>query len=99
VFAEPDIVVDRRWGEAKTSADAIGQVLLDHGLGPDRPLLILSGSSLGHLEMLLGAYTAGVPASPVSAAYSLPSQDHDRISGRTPRGDAGEITDTGYVNR
>jgi feruloyl-CoA synthase len=67
------------WAEARASADALAQALLDRGLGPDRPLMVLSGNSLPHLELLLGAYTAGVPVLPVSVAYSLLSRDHDRI--------------------
>jgi feruloyl-CoA synthase len=67
------------WGEARRRADTIAQALLEHGLGPERPLLILSGNSIEHLLMLLGAYTAGVPAVPLSTAYSLLSRDHERV--------------------
>jgi feruloyl-CoA synthase len=67
------------YGEAVAAADAIGQGLLDLGLGPDRPLLILSGNGVDHLLMTLAAMTAGVPAAPVSVAYSLQSRDHARI--------------------
>jgi feruloyl-CoA synthase len=67
------------WGEARSRADAIAQALLEHGLGPERPLLVLSGNSLEHLLMLLGAYTAGVPVVPLSTAYSLLSRDHERV--------------------
>ena len=68
-----------RYGNAVAAADSIGQALLDRGLGPDRPLLVLSGNSIDHLMMTLGAMSAGVPVAPVSAAYSLQSHDHDRI--------------------
>ena len=67
------------WGEARERADAVAQALLDHGLGPDRPLMILSGNSLEHLVMTLAAYTAGVPVLPISTAYSLLSADHRRL--------------------
>ena len=67
------------YGEAATAADSIGQALLDLGLGPDRPLLILSGNSVDHLLVMLGAMTAGIPVAPVSVAYSLQSRDHARI--------------------
>ena len=67
------------YGEAVAAADAIGQALLDLGLGPDRPLLILSGNSVDHLLVTLGAMTAGIPVAPVSVAYSLQSRDHARI--------------------
>src|SRR4051812_29984619 len=68
-----------RWGEARERADAIAQALLDHGLGPRRPLMVLSGNSLEHLLLTLGAYTAGVPILPISTAYSLLSGDHARL--------------------
>jgi feruloyl-CoA synthase len=64
---------------AVAAADAIGQALLGLGLGPGRPLLILSGNSVDHLLMMLGAMTAGIPVAPVSVAYSLQSRDHARI--------------------
>ncbi len=67
------------YGEAVAAADAIGQALLEQGLGPQRPLLILSGNGVDHLLMTLGAMTAGIPAAPVSVAYSLQSRDHARI--------------------
>ena len=67
------------YGEAAAAADAIGQGLLDRGLGPGRPLLVLSGNSVDHLLVTLGAMTAGVPVAPVSVAYSLQSHDHARI--------------------
>jgi acyl-CoA synthetase (AMP-forming)/AMP-acid ligase II len=67
------------YGQAVAAARAIGQGLLDRGLGPDRPLLVLSGNSVDHLLVTLGALTAGVPVAPVSAAYSLASHDHARI--------------------
>jgi feruloyl-CoA synthase len=67
------------WGDARQRADAIAQALLDHGLGPERPLMILSGNSTAHLLLTLGAYTAGVPVLPVSTAYSLVTRDHERI--------------------
>jgi feruloyl-CoA synthase len=67
------------YGAAVAAADAIGQALLERGLGPRRPLLILSGNGVSHLLMTLGAMTAGIPAAPVSVAYSLQSRDHARI--------------------
>jgi feruloyl-CoA synthase len=69
----------RTYGQAVAAADAIGQALLDRGLGPGRPLLLLSGNSVDHLLVTLGAMTAGVPVAPVSVAYSLQSRDHARI--------------------
>jgi feruloyl-CoA synthase len=67
------------YGAAVRAADGIGQALLDLGLGPDRPLMILSGNSVDHLLLTLGVMTAGIPAAPGSVAYSLQSKDHQRI--------------------
>ena len=79
------------YGEARARADALGQSLLELGLGPDRPLLVLSGNSLEHLVVTLGAYTAGVPVVPISVAYSLMSADHARIRA------IAELVDPGLV--
>jgi len=67
------------YGGAVAAADSIGQALLDRGLGPDRPLLVLSGNGVDHMLMTLAAMTVGVPVAPVSVAYSLQSEDHARI--------------------
>jgi feruloyl-CoA synthase len=67
------------YGAADAAARAIGQALLERGLGPGRPLLVLSGNSINHLLVTLGAMTAGIPVAPVSVAYSLQSRDHARI--------------------
>lgn len=69
----------RTYGEVRAAADAIGQALLDRELSAERPLMILSGNSIGHLELTLGALTVGVPVVPISVAYSLRSTDHARI--------------------
>jgi feruloyl-CoA synthase len=67
------------YGEAAAAADAIGEALLRMGLGAGRPLLILSGNSINHLLMTLGAMTAGIPVAPVNIADSLRSTDHARL--------------------
>ena len=41
--------------------------------------MILSGNSLEHLLVSLGAYAARTPVMPISVAYSLMSSDHARI--------------------
>src|ERR1039457_1385719 len=67
------------YGAAVAAAEAIGQALLEQGLGSGRPLVVLSGNSVDHLLVTLGAMTAGLPVAPVSVAYSLQSRDHARI--------------------
>lgn len=65
--------------EALEKARSIGQALLDRGLGVDRPVAILSENGLEHALVALGAMYAGIPHCPVSPAYSLVSQDYDKL--------------------
>ena len=67
------------YGDARSIACAIGAGLLDMGLGPDRPLLILSENSLEHALLGIACAYVGVPYAPVSPAYSLVSKDHSKL--------------------
>src|SRR5215472_14027116 len=67
------------YGEANAHANAVAQALIERGLGPDAPLMILSGNSIRHAVMMLGAMKARVPVAPVSIAYSLMSGDHGKL--------------------
>ena len=67
------------YGEMDARANAIAQALLTRGLGPDAPLMVLSGNSIAHGSMMLGAMKARVPVAPVSVAYSLMSGDHGKL--------------------
>ncbi|HSM94836.1 MAG TPA: AMP-binding protein, partial [Rhizomicrobium sp.] len=67
------------YGEANARANAVAQALLNRGLGADTPLMILSGNSITHAVMMLGAMKARVPLAPVSVAYSLMSGDHSKL--------------------
>ena len=67
------------YAAARAKARALGAALLDLGLGPDRPLLILSENSLEHALLGLAAIYVGVPYAPLATAYSLVSQDHGRL--------------------
>ena len=69
------------YGAARNAAKAIGSSLLDMGLGPDRPLLILSENSLEHGQIALACLYVGIPFAPVSPAYSLISKDHAKLKG------------------
>ena len=65
--------------EALDAARSIGQALVDRGLNADRPLAILSENSLEHAMLALGAMYVGIPYCAVSPAYSLVSQDFDKL--------------------
>ena len=67
------------YGAARTAARQIGSTLLQMGLGPDRPLLILSGNSLEHGLLGAACFYVGIPFAPVSPAYSLVSKDHGKL--------------------
>jgi feruloyl-CoA synthase len=67
------------YGEATATVDALSQALIDRGLGPGRPVMILSGNSLEHALLTMAAMQVGAPAAPVSPAYSLVSQDHAKL--------------------
>ena len=56
--------------EARGQARAMAVGLLDMGLGPDRPILILSGNSVGHALLAMAAQYAGVPFVPVAEQYA-----------------------------
>lgn len=64
-----------------TYAEALAQVrrlaagLLGRGLGPRRPLMVLSDNAIDNALLQLAAMDVGVPVVPVSPAYSLISQD------------------------
>src|SRR5438045_9564443 len=57
----------------------IAQALLDGGLGPERPVAILSDNSVDHALLALGAMHVGIPVTPISPAYSLMSQDFAKL--------------------
>ncbi len=67
------------YGEALRSARGIAQYLLGCGLSVERPVAILSDSDIEHLLLGLACQIAGVPYAPVSAAYSLVSQDYGKL--------------------
>ena len=65
--------------EAWTSACHIAQAIINRGLTAERPVVILSENDLEHALLSLGCLVAGVPFVPTSPAYSLISQDYDKL--------------------
>ena len=61
------------YGRAVAAADSIGQALLDRGLGPDRPLLILSGNSVDHLLITGPSWRMKGPSSSTGCRGATPS--------------------------
>ncbi|MFZ1815889.1 MAG: feruloyl-CoA synthase [Rhizobiaceae bacterium] len=69
-----------RYGEALGMVRAIGASLLERGLGPDKPLIVLSGNGVDHGLLSLAAQYVGVPVIPVAEQYSLIQGAHDRLN-------------------
>jgi feruloyl-CoA synthase len=65
--------------QAARAANGVAQALLDRGLGPDRPLMILAENGIDHGIMMLGAMHVGVPVVPVSTAYARLSLDYGKL--------------------
>ncbi len=67
------------YAQVREKARSIAQYIIDCGLSAERPIAILSGNSIEHGLIALGAMMAGVPYAPISPAYSLVSQDHAKL--------------------
>ena len=67
------------YAQARAGVDALAQALIERGLSPERPVMILSGNAIDHALLMLAGYTAGIPVAPISVAYSLQSQDHAKL--------------------
>ncbi|WP_121068316.1 feruloyl-CoA synthase [Chachezhania antarctica] len=59
------------YGEALEQARAIAAALLERGLGPDTPILIISGNSVAHGILSMAAHWVGIPTVPVAEQYAL----------------------------
>lgn len=69
------------WSAFWREVQSVAAALLEMGLGPGRPLMLLSGNSIEQAVLLMAAEYVGVPVSPVSPAYSLRSTDFIRLKG------------------
>jgi feruloyl-CoA synthase len=67
------------YAQAWATARCIAQSLVNRGLNAERPVVILSENDLEHAMLALGCLVAGVPFVPTSPAYSLISQDYDKL--------------------
>jgi feruloyl-CoA synthase len=64
---------------ALETVERIASALLERGLNQDRPVALLSDNGIDHGLLQLAALHAGIPAVPVSPAYSLLSEDHAQL--------------------
>ena len=67
------------FAQALDAARRIGQGLLNRGLSAEKPVLILSENDLEHALLALDCIYAGIAYCPTSPAYSLISQDFDKL--------------------
>ncbi len=67
------------YAETLASVRRIGQALLDRGLSPDRPVVILSGNGIDHALLALAAMYTGVLYAPVAPAYSLQAREFSAL--------------------
>jgi feruloyl-CoA synthase len=65
--------------EAYGAVRRIAQALLERGLNAQKPVAILSDNSIDHALLALGAMHVGIPAAPISPAYSLMSKDFGKL--------------------
>ena len=67
------------YAAARDTARRVARGLIDRGLAVERPVAILSGNSVDHALVGLGAMIAGVPYAPVSPPYSLVAKDFAKL--------------------
>ncbi len=77
--------------EALRRVRAVASWVLAQGMSAERPLVILSDNSIDHAIFMLAAMHVGVPAAPVSPAYSLMSKDFDKLKSMIALLDPGAI--------
>ncbi len=68
------------YGTARAQVDALSQWLIDRDLRDDRPVMVLSDNGINHALLQLAAMQIGMPAMPVSVAYSLMSSTCGKIA-------------------
>ena len=67
------------YGQALAAVEGLASALLELGARPDRPVLMLSENSVSGALVALAAMHIGVPAAPVSAAWSLISTTFSQL--------------------
>ncbi|MHA6264237.1 feruloyl-CoA synthase [Arenibacterium sp. CAU 1754] len=70
---------EERYGAVLEQVRAIAAALLARGMGPDTPILIMSGNGVDHGLLTLAAQYVGIPSVPVAEQYSLIHGAHGRL--------------------
>jgi feruloyl-CoA synthase len=67
------------YGEGFERAKIIAAGLLRRGLGPERPVMILSGNDIEHALLAVACLHIGAPYAPISPAYSTIATDLSKL--------------------
>jgi feruloyl-CoA synthase len=67
------------YAQALSRVRSLAQALIDRGLSPDRPVVILSGNSIEHALLALAAMYTGVLYAPIAPAYSLQARQYGTL--------------------
>ncbi|XDA99112.1 feruloyl-CoA synthase [Sulfitobacter sp. LCG007] len=68
------------YAQTLQSVRAVASALIARDFGADTPVVILSGNSIDHALLSLGAQYAGVPTVPLAEQYSLVPEAHCRLA-------------------
>ena len=68
------------YAETLEKVRSVGQALLNRAISKETPVIILSENSIEHGLLALAAMHAGIPYSPISPAYSLRSDNFEKLS-------------------
>jgi feruloyl-CoA synthase len=63
------------YAEVRTRVRSLGQAMLNRGLSPERPVVILSGNGIDHACLALACMYTGVLYAPIAPAYSLQARE------------------------
>jgi feruloyl-CoA synthase len=67
------------YAQTREAVRAIAAALLERGLGPDSPIVIISGNSVDHGLLMLAAEYIGVPVVPLAEQYALIPAAHAQL--------------------
>ncbi|WP_136442651.1 feruloyl-CoA synthase [Pacificoceanicola onchidii] len=70
---------EESYASALQKVRALASALLARGMGPDTPILILSGNGVDHGLLTLAAQYVGVPTAPMAEQYSMIQGAHERL--------------------
>ena len=68
-----------RYSDALQQVRSLASALLGRGLGPETPIVIMSGNSVDHGLLALAAQYVGVPIVPLAEQYSLVPDAYPRL--------------------